>query len=115
MNDAQLILTCGQTHGELSEQTAGSQGGKAELLKVGDHFSSLTMKPDEGEIGADNTGMIEDPHWWHSVANVKQATKIIRDELIRLDPADKADFEKNAKLISRNSMRSNQLGKTQSG
>jgi ABC-type Zn uptake system ZnuABC Zn-binding protein ZnuA len=71
-------------------------GGKADLLKVGDHFSSLKMKPNEAEDGVDNRGVIEDPHWWHSVANVKQATKIIRDELIKLDLADKADFERNA-------------------
>jgi zinc/manganese transport system substrate-binding protein len=54
------------------------------------------MKPEESEDGADDRGVIEDPHWWHSVANVKQATKTIRDELIKLDPADKADFAKNA-------------------
>jgi zinc/manganese transport system substrate-binding protein len=66
------------------------------MLKVGDHFSSLKMKPNEAEDGADNRGVIEDPHWWHSVANVKQATKVICDELIKLDPAHNADFEKNA-------------------
>jgi ABC-type Zn uptake system ZnuABC Zn-binding protein ZnuA len=50
------------------------------------------MKPREGE----KSSAIEDPHWWHSVGNVRQATKIIRDELIKLGPADKADFEKNS-------------------
>jgi ABC-type Zn uptake system ZnuABC Zn-binding protein ZnuA len=96
VNDAQLILTSGKHMENYLNKLQEATGGKADLLKVGDHFFSLKMKPGEGENGTDKSGMIEDPHWWHSVANVKQATKIIRDELIKLDPADKTDFEKNA-------------------
>jgi zinc/manganese transport system substrate-binding protein len=56
------------------------------------------MKQEKGEksANASKSGIVEDPHWWHSVNNVKEGTKIVRDELIKLDPADKADFEKNA-------------------
>jgi zinc/manganese transport system substrate-binding protein len=96
VNDAQLILTSGKHMENYLNKLQEATGGKADLLKVGDHLSSLKMKPNEAEDGVDNRGVIEDPHWWHSVANVKQATKIIRDELIKLDPADKTDFEKNA-------------------
>jgi ABC-type Zn uptake system ZnuABC Zn-binding protein ZnuA len=96
VSDAQLILTSGKHMENYLNKLQEATGGKADLLKVGDHFSSLKMKPEEGENGTDKSGMIEDPHWWHSVANVKQATKIIRDELIKLDPADRTDFEKNA-------------------
>jgi zinc/manganese transport system substrate-binding protein len=98
VSDAQLILTSGKHMENYLNKLQEATGGKADLLKVGDHFSSLKMKPEEGEksAGAGKSGMIEDPHWWHSVANMKQATKIIRDELIKLDPADKADFETNA-------------------
>jgi zinc/manganese transport system substrate-binding protein len=95
VNDAQLILTSGKHMENYLNKLQEATGGKADLLKVGDHFSSLKMKPNETEDGADNPGVIEDPHWWHSVANMKQATKIVLDELIKLDPADKADFEKN--------------------
>ena len=34
--------------------------------------------------------MTVDPHWWHSVRNVKTATKMVRDELVKLDPAEKS-------------------------
>jgi zinc/manganese transport system substrate-binding protein len=92
VSKAQLILTSGKHMENYLNKLQEATGGKADLLKVGDHFSSLKMKPREGE----KSSAIEDPHWWHSVGNVKQATKIIRDELIKLDPADKADFEKNS-------------------
>ncbi|MFZ3375702.1 MAG: metal ABC transporter substrate-binding protein [Chthoniobacterales bacterium] len=98
VSDAQLILTSGKHMENYLNKLQEATGGKADLLKVGDHFSSLKMKPEEGErsTSAGKSGMIEDPHWWHSVANVNQAAKIIRDELIKLDPTDKADFERNA-------------------
>jgi ABC-type Zn uptake system ZnuABC Zn-binding protein ZnuA len=96
VSDAQLILTSGKHMENYLNKLQEATGGKADLLKVGDQFSSLKMKSNEAEDGVDNSGGTDDPHWWHSVANVKQATKIIRDELIKLDPPDKADFEKNA-------------------
>jgi zinc/manganese transport system substrate-binding protein len=92
VSKAQLILTSGKHMENYLNKLQQATGGKADLLKVGDHFSSLKMKPSEGE----KSSAIEDPHWWHSVGNVKQATKIIRDELIKLDLEDKADFEKNS-------------------
>jgi ABC-type Zn uptake system ZnuABC Zn-binding protein ZnuA len=61
----------------------------AVIVKVGDRIPSLKMTEE-------NVGVIEDPHWWHSVANVEKATKVIRDALIEVDPAAKATFEKNA-------------------
>lgn len=99
VGDAQLILTSGKHLENYLSKLQEATGGKADLFEVGDHLPSLKMKPgDEEKNGpVDSSGMVVDPHWWHSVGNVKQATKIIRDELIKLDPADKGDFEKNAK------------------
>lgn len=96
VSEAQLILTSGKHLENYLSKLQEATGGKADLIEVGNHLPSLKMKPGEVEDGADEGRRIEDPHWWHSVSNVKQATKIIRDELIKLDPADKADFEKNA-------------------
>jgi ABC-type Zn uptake system ZnuABC Zn-binding protein ZnuA len=57
-----------------------ASGGKASLLEVGDQIP----------------GRPDDPHWWHSIGNLVRATKIMRDELIRLRPEARADFSSNA-------------------
>jgi zinc/manganese transport system substrate-binding protein len=100
--DAQLILASGKhLEGYLSKlhQSSGSNGV---LVSVGDRFPSLKMHLEEGEKhgGSDFQGMIEDPHWWNSVGNVRLATDVVCEELIKVDPAHAADFRKNAETYT---------------
>jgi zinc/manganese transport system substrate-binding protein len=90
-SDSQLILATGKHLENYLPKLSESTGGSAAILQVGDAFPSLKIT---GEDAAKTNG--EDPHWWHSVPNMKIAVKVVRDEFIKLDPADKADFEKNA-------------------
>jgi zinc/manganese transport system substrate-binding protein len=88
------------------KQTAGST---VRVVEVGDQFPSLKMKAEDdhdhdhehggkdhahGKPGKD--GMVEDPHWWHSIDNVRRAAKVVQDELTKLEPAAKAEFAANA-------------------
>jgi zinc/manganese transport system substrate-binding protein len=66
-------------------------GGRGNFLQVGDRFASLKVN-DEGHGGT----AVEDPHWWHSIANVQGATEIVRDALIKVSPADAPLFNMNA-------------------
>jgi zinc/manganese transport system substrate-binding protein len=90
-SDSQLILATGKHLESYLPKLSQSTGGKAAILQVGDAFPSLKITGDEA---AKTQG--EDPHWWHSIPNMKVAVKVIRDEFIKLDPADQADFQKNA-------------------
>lgn len=74
--------------GKLKEAT----GTKGHVVEVGDQMPSLKLAVEYGEHAHDS----EDPHWWHSPKNLKIATKVVRDELIKLSPADKAAFTANA-------------------
>ena len=98
---AKLILLSGKHLEHYLDKVQQATGAKAKSLEVGDALPSLKMKvdPDEpqAKASADRNGMIEDPHWWNSVTNVEKATAIIRDELIKVDPANRADYESNAK------------------
>jgi zinc/manganese transport system substrate-binding protein len=91
VGDAQLILLTAKHMegyiGKLKEAT----GTKGALVEVGNSFASLKMKSEK-----DPNQTIEDPHWWHSVANEEKAVKIVRDELIKISPADKDLFNANA-------------------
>jgi len=99
--DAQLILLSGKHLEHYLEKVQQATGGKGESLSVGDALPNLKMKADpdepEAKAAADRNGMIDDPHWWNSVVNVERATLVVRDELIKLDPANRADYESNAK------------------
>ena len=76
--------------GKLREATAT----KGAIIEVGNRgMKSLNLTVQHGDHSHDG----EDPHWWHSVRNVIQASSIVRDELTRVRPADKAYFAANAK------------------
>ena len=91
VGEAQLILLSAKHMegyvGKLKEST----GTKGALVEVGDGFASLKMKAEDNP-----NKVVDDPHWWHSVANVQKATKIVRDELTKVSPADKQIFAGNA-------------------
>jgi len=95
VGDAQIILLSAKHMegyvGKLKEST----GTKGTLIEVGDGFSSLKMKPEAGHEGHAHASD-EDPHWWHSVANMGKATKIVRDAFSKASPADAALFAGNA-------------------
>jgi zinc/manganese transport system substrate-binding protein len=99
--DANVILLSGKHLEHYLDKVQEATGGKAASLSVGDMLPNLKMKADPDEpqakAAADRNGMIDDPHWWNSVANVEKAAVIVRDELVKLDPANRADYESNAK------------------
>ena len=75
---ARLILTSGRQLEDYLGKLQEASGGKADLLPVGDRLTTSAV------------------HWWNSVANVEEATRVVRDELGKLDPADREIFDKNA-------------------
>jgi len=98
--EAKLVLLSGKHLEHYLDKVQEATGGKAEAIAVGDALPTLKLKaaPDEPQAKAavDQKGMIDDPHWWNSVSNVEKAATIVRDALIKLDPADRGDYEKNA-------------------
>jgi zinc/manganese transport system substrate-binding protein len=78
--------------GKLKEAT----GTKGRVVEVGNELPSLTLTVQHGDHSHDG----EDPHWWHSTRNIKKAAQVVRDELTRLSPADKALFASNAAAYS---------------
>ncbi|MEO6741068.1 MAG: metal ABC transporter substrate-binding protein [Chthoniobacteraceae bacterium] len=80
VSSAGLILASGKHLESYVGKLREAAGGKAALLEVGDQLP----------------GPKDDPHWWHSIGNLRRAIRIVRDELIRLRPDSRAAFSANA-------------------
>jgi zinc/manganese transport system substrate-binding protein len=104
VSESQIVLLSAKHMEGYVNKLKEATGGKAAVVEVGDKFPSLKMKADDHDHGdahakGDDHGhdeLVDDPHWWHSIANVKRATKVVRDELTKVSPADKATFATNA-------------------
>jgi ABC-type Zn uptake system ZnuABC Zn-binding protein ZnuA len=81
----------------------------ARVVEVGGHVSSVWVEREAHSHGGGageahkheksekhEHAKIEDPHWWHSVENVRKAAGIIRDEFAKLRPGGKGTFTANA-------------------
>ena len=93
-SDATLILISGKGLENYLDKIEQATGGKVEVLAVGDQLPSLPVKP--AEQTAASGSLAVDPHWWNSVPNMVQATRVVADNFARLDPAHAADYERSA-------------------
>lgn len=81
---ADLVLFTGKgMEGFLTklEEAAGVTG---KFVNVGEAVPTLMMI-DEGR-------KVEDPHWWHSVENMKRATRLVTDRFEQADPANRGYY-----------------------
>jgi zinc/manganese transport system substrate-binding protein len=86
---ANVVLVSGKgLEGYLSKLEESAGGNPTRFVNVGNAIGSSLELKEEDKI-------VEDPHWWHSVANVEQAAGVIRDAFADADPADKETFAAN--------------------
>lgn len=68
-------------------------GEKAQKVAVGEIVSALQLDQGDGKI-------IPDPHVWGSAENAIAMVNVIRDELIKLSPADAPEFTQRASELT---------------
>jgi zinc/manganese transport system substrate-binding protein len=88
IESADLVLITGKGIEGYLTKLEEAVGNKAKFVDTGSAIPSLKLE-EEGR-------MVEDPHWWHSIENVKKATVVVKKHFINADPANKAVYEKNA-------------------
>jgi len=87
--DANLVLFTGKgIEGYLTKLEEAAGGGSSRFLDIGKDIPSLTMNEDGKKV--------EDPHWWHSVENMKMATRVIAAAFAKADPSNAVSYQKNA-------------------
>ena len=89
VSDADLVLVSGKGMEGYLAKLEEAAGAPNKFVNVGDAIGASLKLKDDGKV-------IEDPHWWHSVANVEKAVGVVRDAMIKADPADKDAFTANA-------------------
>ncbi|HEY5742945.1 MAG TPA: metal ABC transporter substrate-binding protein, partial [Terrimicrobiaceae bacterium] len=85
---ADLVLLSGKGMEGYLTKLKDAVEHKEKFVDVGAVIPSLKLK-EHGEI-------IEDPHWWQSIENVKKATIEIKKRFVQADPANQSAFETNA-------------------
>jgi len=88
IESADLVLITGKGIEGYLTKLEEAVGNKAKFVDTGSAVPTLKLE-EEGK-------MVEDPHWWHSIENVKKATVVVKKHFNDSDPANKALYEKNA-------------------
>ena len=86
--DADLVLYTGKGLEGYLTKLEEAAGGSAKFVNVGKDIPSLNLSEDGKTM--------EDPHWWHSVANMKQATRVVAEDFEAADPEHAADYKRNS-------------------
>ena len=86
--DANLVLLTGKGMEGYLSKLEEAAGGSAKFVNVGKDIPSLTMT-EQGR-------KVEDPHWWHSVENMKGATRMVAEAFEKADPSNALSYDKNA-------------------
>lgn len=103
LSKAKIILASGLGFESYLDKLKSSVGSTPTFVVVGESIKPIMVDEDhEGhDHGHDHShgagGKMPDPHWWHSIANAKIATRVIRDAFIAADPSGEAVFQANAK------------------
>lgn len=86
--NADLVLFTGKGLEGYLYKLEEAAGGNAKFVDVGTSIPSLMMT-EEGK-------KVEDPHWWHSVNNMKQAARAVAEAFEKSDSKQASDYGNNA-------------------
>jgi len=82
--DADLVLFTGKGMEGFLGKLVDTVEGKTRFLDVSVGIPSLRMT-EEG-------GVVEDPHWWHSVSNMRLAARNVAEALAKADPENSSYY-----------------------
>ena len=100
---AKLYLASGKNLETYLPKLKKTIGNGTTFLEVGRGITSIVISEKSGHYACcpgHSEGAL-DPHWWHSLPNLRRATSIIADAFAKQDPANKAAYKKRASAFRR--------------
>lgn len=99
---AQIVLASGLGFEAYLGKLRKAAGDGPVFVVVGESLKPIMVEEEhDHDHGHDHAhgehGPVPDPHWWHSIANMKIAAKVVRDALIAADPQNKNIFTANTR------------------
>lgn len=98
IHDAKLILASGKGLEPYLRKLSNNLAPGQKIVEVGRSVPSCKVGPGNEMFvccPAHAAGGI-DPHWWHSVAGMKRAARVVGEEFAAADPANAAAYQANA-------------------
>lgn len=85
---ADLVLITGKGVEGYLTKLEEATGGAGKFVNTSSTIPSLKMEEDGKTV--------EDPHWWHSIGNVKKAAQVVQQAFAKADPANADYYAKHA-------------------
>lgn len=95
---ARLVLASGKNLEPYLPKLKDALGGSAQILDLGASVPDVPVEEDTADHDHEHDGDCcahgpNDPHWWHTPANMKRAARTLAATLTRLDPAHEQDYK----------------------
>lgn len=100
MASCQLVVASGKGIERYLDSLKDSLSG-VPILEVGHSLPSRTIAGGESlhACCAQHSQGAIDPHWWHDVANMERAAKVVEKQLVQMDPAGKSGYQARSKAL----------------
>ncbi len=91
---ARLVLASGKNLEPYLPKLKDALGGRAQILDLGASIPDVPVAADTADHDHGHDGDCcahgpNDPHWWHTPANMKRAARALAAALTRMDPASR--------------------------
>lgn len=95
---ARLVLASGKNLEPYLPKLKDALGGRAQILDLGASIPDVPVAADTADHDHGHDGDCcahgpNDPHWWHTPANMKRAARALAAALTRMDPAHEQDYK----------------------
>ncbi|MDX2227823.1 MAG: zinc ABC transporter substrate-binding protein [Verrucomicrobiae bacterium] len=100
MGACPVIFASGKGMENFLDSVRDLSRGKSVVVEVGQSLPGIEGRA-HAHCQGHSHGVSEDPHWWHSLENMKKAVEVVREALTKASPSDGEYFRIRAQAYLR--------------